>query len=133
MNKKIFKRALAMMMAAWSLRLGAALPGWVQSYLLPVPTRRRMAASLVVYDADVRTDLDEDEVVTAGDIVIAAGYGFDIENDMEGIVYEQEKVAVSYYPDQGSFDADKPGDYDTYYKAEPVSGKDAIQCIEPLW
>ena len=44
---------------------------------------------------------------------------------MEGIVYEQEKVAVSYYPDQGSFEADKPGDYDTYYKAEPVSGKDA--------
>ena len=78
-----------------------------------------------MYDAVFRTDLDDDDVVTAGDIVIAAGYGFDIENDMEGIVYEQEKVAVSYYPDQGSFDADKPGDYDTYYKAEPVSGKDA--------
>lgn len=122
MNKKIFKRAVAMMMAA-VLTVGAALPS--SNVFASGSDEEKDTKTLAVYDADVRTDLDEDEVVTAGDIVIAAGYGFDIENDMEGIVYEQEKVAVSYYPDQGSFDADKPGDYDTYYKAEPVSGKDA--------
>lgn len=122
MNKKIFKRAVAMMMAA-VLTVGAALPS--SNVFASGSDEEKDTKTLSVYDADVRTDLDEDEVVTAGDIVIAAGYGFDIENDMEGIVYEQEKVAVSYYPDQGSFDADKPGDYDTYYKVEPVSGKDA--------
>lgn len=122
MNKKIFKRAVAMMMAA-VLTVGAAFPS--SNVFASGSDEEKDTKTLAVYDADVRTDLDEDEVVTAGDIVIAAGYGFDIENDMEGIVYEQEKVAVSYYPDQGSFDADKPGDYDTYYKAEPVSGKDA--------
>lgn len=122
MNKKIFKRAVAMMMAA-VLTVGAALPS--SNVFASGSDEEKDTKTLAVYDADVRTDLDEDEVVTAGDIVIAAGYGFDIENDMEGIVYEQEKVAVSYYPDQGSFDADKPGDYDTYYKVEPVSGKDA--------
>lgn len=122
MNKKIFKRAVAMMMAA-VLTVGAALPS--SNVFASGSDEEKDTKTLSVYDADVCTDLDEDEVVTAGDIVIAAGYGFDIENDMEGIVYEQEKVAVSYYPDQGSFDADKPGDYDTYYKVEPVSGKDA--------
>lgn len=122
MNKKIFKRAVAMMMAA-VLTVGAALPS--SNVFASGSDEEKDIKTLAVYDADVRTDLDEDEVVTAGDIVIAAGYGFDIENDMEGIVYEQEKVTVSYYPDQGSFDADKQGDYDTYYKVEPVSGKDA--------
>ena len=122
MNKKIFKRAVAMMMAA-VLTVGAALPS--SNVFASGSDEEKDTKTLAVYDADARADLDEDEVVTAGDIVIAAGYGFDIENDMEGIVYEQEKVTVSYYPDQGSFDADKQGDYDTYYKAEPVSGKDA--------
>ena len=103
MNKKIFKRAVAMMMAA-VLTVGAALPS--SNVFASGSDEEKDTKTLAVYDADVRTDLDEDEVVTAGDIVIAAGYGFDIENDMEGIVYEQEKVAVSYYPDQGSFDAD---------------------------
>lgn len=122
MNKKIFKRAVAMMMAA-VLTVGAALPR--SNVFASGSDEEKDTKTLAVYDADARADLDEDEVVTAGDIVIAAGYGFDIENDMEGIVYEQEKVTVSYYPDQGSFDADKQGDYDTYYKVEPVSGKDA--------
>lgn len=122
MNKKIFKRAVAMMMAA-VLTVGAALPS--SNVFASGSDEEKDTKTLAVYDADARADLDEDEVVTAGDIVIAAGYGFDIENDMEGIVYEQEKVTVIYYPDQGSFDADKQGDYDTYYKVEPVSGKDA--------
>ena len=79
MNKKIFKRAVAMMMAA-VLTVGAALPS--SNVFASGSDEEKDTKTLSVYDADVRTDLDEDEVVTAGDIVIAAGYGFDIENDI---------------------------------------------------
>ena len=79
MNKKIFKRAVAMMMAA-VLTVGAAFPS--SNVFASGSDEEKDTKTLSVYDADVRTDLDEDEVVTAGDIVIAAGYGFDIENDM---------------------------------------------------
>ena len=71
MNKKIFKRAVAMMMAA-VLTVGAALPS--SNVFASGSDEEKDTKTLAVYDADVRTDLDEDEVVTAGDIVIAAGY-----------------------------------------------------------
>lgn len=121
MNKKIFKRAVAMMMAA-VLTVGAAFPG---SNVFASGYDGEGTWEPSVYDPDVRTDLEKEELVTAEDIVVAAGYGFDIETDLEGIWYDADKVAVSFYPEQGSFDADAPGDYDTYYKAEPVSGKEA--------
>lgn len=123
MNKKIFKRAVAMMMAA-VLTVGAALQG-SNVFASGSDGEGENAKKLAVYDPDVRTDLEKEEVAVAEDIVIAAGYGFDIANDLEGITYDADKVAVSFYPDLGSFDGNKPGDYDTYYKAEPVSGRDA--------
>lgn len=55
---------------------------------------------------------------------MAAGYGFDVENDFEGISYNEDAVSVSYYADRGCFDGNKAGEYETYYKVVPISGKE---------
>lgn len=77
----------------------------------------------VLYNAQDRQDLETSEVSTAEDIVVAAGYGFDIWNDFEGISYNSSMVKISYYDVHGDFDSSTAGDYYTYYKAEPLSGK----------
>ena len=77
----------------------------------------------VLYNETDRPDLETAEVAEAEDIIVAAGYGFDVEKSFDGISYDEKAVKVSYYADQGSFDGDKPGDYVAYYKAEPASGK----------
>ena len=77
----------------------------------------------LLYNETDRPDLELAEIVVAEDIIVAAGYGFDVEQSFDGISYDGKAVKVSYYAGQGSFDGNKPGDYTTYYKAEPVSGK----------
>lgn len=77
----------------------------------------------VLYNETDRPDLEPVEVAMAEDIIVAAGYGFDVEQSFDGLTYDEKAVKVSYYADKGSFDGDKPGDYETYYKAEPASGK----------
>ena len=78
-----------------------------------------------VLDRKERTDLDSDEIATAEELVIAMDYGFDVENDFEGISYEQSKAIVSYDKDNSNFNGQKAGKYDTFYKVEPASGKTA--------
>lgn len=77
----------------------------------------------VLYNAQDRQDLEVSEVATAEDIVVAAGYGFDVWNDFEGVSFNSSMVKVSYYDVYGGFDSNTAGDYYTYYKAEPLSGK----------
>ena len=77
-----------------------------------------------LYDADTMQGLNATEIAVANDIVIAAGYGFDIENNFDGITYNDSAVKVSYYADKGSFDGNQAGNYETYYKVEPVSGRE---------
>ena len=77
----------------------------------------------VLYNAQDRQDLEASEVATAEDIVVAVGYGFDVWNDFEGISFNSSMVKVSYYDVYGDFDSNTAGDYYTYYKAEPLSGK----------
>ncbi len=77
----------------------------------------------VLYNETERTDLEPSEIVTAEDIIVAAGYEFDVEKSFDGISYEEQAVRISYFADKSSFDGDKPGDYETFYKAEPSSGK----------
>ena len=78
-----------------------------------------------VLDRKERTDLDSDEIATAEELVIAMDYGFDVENDFEGISYEQSKATVSYDKGNSNFNGQKAGTYDTFYKVEPASGKTA--------
>lgn len=78
-----------------------------------------------VYDAEARTDLDADEVVKAEDISTTTDDEFKIAEDFTGISYQADKVSVQYYSQKGDFNPKKAGNYDTYYLAEPISGKRA--------
>lgn len=78
---------------------------------------------LMLYNETDRPDLEPEEIVTAEDIIVAAGYGFDVEKSFDGLSYDNNAVKVSYYAEQGSFNGNKVGNYTTYYKAEPLSGK----------
>ena len=80
--------------------------------------------------ADVRDQLDEDEIVTAYDVVIDMGdyfnpadvSGFKVENTNQST----DKVDVSFFSahatDGTAFTPDMPGSYFAYYIARPVSG-----------
>lgn len=131
MTKKRLKRVLALAMA-FVLTMGAVIP--TAAYANATGPGADVADSNgtgqaeaeqepVLYDETDRTDLEPAEIVTAEDIIVAAGYGFDVEKSFDGISYDDKAVKVSYYAKQGSFDGNKPGDYTTYYKVEPVSGK----------
>ena len=148
MNRKTCKRVTAMLLAA-VLTVGAVLPGgyaYAESTTLPGVTETHEPDSggtegtgaeetvtpddgtetePVLYDAEERTDLMENEIATAEDIVVAAGFGFDVENDFEGISYDENAVKVSFYQKKGSFDGDTAGEYDTYYKIMPESNREA--------
>lgn len=148
MNRKTCKSVAAMLLAA-VLTVGAVLPGsyaYAESTTLPGVTETQEPDSgstesagaeetvtpdsgtetePVLYDAEERTDLMENEIATAEDIVVAAGFGFDVENDFEGISYDKDAVKVSFYREKGSFDGDKAGMYDTWYKIMPESNREA--------
>lgn len=79
----------------------------------------------VLYQAEERPDLEQTEIAEAEDIIVAVGYGFDVEQSFDGITYDESAVKISYYADKGSFDGNHTGDYETYYLVEHVSGKDA--------
>ncbi|MCM1203700.1 MAG: prealbumin-like fold domain-containing protein, partial [Bacteroidales bacterium] len=132
MTKKRLKRVMALVMAL-VLTVGAVIPSAAYANATG-PDADTAAGSdgdkqaeaeqeLLLYDEAERTDLEPAEIVTAEDIIVAAGYGFDVEQSFDGISYDGQAVKVSYYADKGSFDGDKAGDYETFYKAEPVSGK----------
>lgn len=131
MNKKRFKRMAAMMMAV-VLTVCAAAPTGSFAFASGADVQSQAEEETVteesrepeVYDSALRKELEAVEVATAVDIVVAAGYGFDVEHDFEGISYNEDAVSVSYYADRGSFDGNKAGEYETYYKAVPISGKE---------
>ena len=131
MNKKRLKRMAAMMMAM-VLTVCAATPAGSFAFASGVDVQSNTAEKTVteesrepeLYDSTLRKELEAVEVATAVDIVVAAGYGFDVEHDFEGISYNENMVKVSYYADKGSFDGNKAGEYETYYKIVPISGKE---------
>lgn len=132
MTKKRLRRVMALVMAL-VLTVGAVLP--TAAYANATGPDADVAAGSdgdsqaevdqepVLYNETDRPDLEPAEIAAAEDIIVAAGYGFDVEQSFDGISYDDKTVKVSYYAKQGSFDGDKEGDYATYYKAELVSGK----------
>lgn len=126
MQKK-FKNFLAMLMAVVTV-VGVVSPGHMVSAANLDAEEYAVEETkevLKLYDKSERTDLEAKEVARAEDIIIAQGYGFCVEEDMDGISYDESATKVSYYPEKSHFDANKAGNYDTYYKVEPVSGKEA--------
>ncbi|MDE6853131.1 MAG: prealbumin-like fold domain-containing protein, partial [Lachnospiraceae bacterium] len=131
MKRKRLKRIAAMMMAV-VLTVCAATPAGSFAFASSADAQSEAVDNVVteesreleLYDSALRKELETVEVATAVDIVVAAGYGFDVEQDFEGISYNENAVSVSYYADKGSFDGDKAGKYETYYKIVPISGKE---------
>lgn len=74
----------------------------------------------------VRSELAEDEIVTAGDYEIEAGSSFDIEHDFSSIEIPEEKVRVKFHEAKNQsgqdFDTNQPDSYRAVYFVEPVSG-----------
>lgn len=82
------------------------------------------------YYEEIKDKLDDDEKVTAEDVELLAGEAFDISGDFKNITFDKQKVKVSLNEvkdsnQQPGFDYNKAGSYQTVYKCEPVSGKDA--------
>ena len=130
MTKKKFKRLTALLMAL-VLTVGAVVPTGAYAYATGLDESPAGDAPAVensepvLYNGADRTDLEEAEIATAEDIIVAAGYGFDVEKSFDGISYDEDAVKVSYYADKGNFNGNFTGNYETYYKVEPVSGKKA--------
>lgn len=131
MSRKRFKRMAAMMMAV-VLTVCAVVSAGSYTFAssageqseVTVETVTEQSKEPELYDSALRKELEMVEIATAVDIVVAAGYGFDVEHDFEGISYDRNAVNVSYYADRGRFDGNKAGKYETYYKVVPVSGKE---------
>lgn len=131
MSRKRLKCMAAMMMAV-VLTVCAATPAGSFAFASGADAQSQTVQEAVteesrepeLYDSTLRKELEAVEVATAVDIVVAAGYGFDVEHDFEGISYNKNAVRVSYYTEKGSFDGDKTGKYETYYKIVPISGKE---------
>lgn len=129
MRKKKFKRLTAFVMAL-VLMMGAVVPTGAYAYATGL--EEDMAGGFpgvenkepLLYSESDRQDLAETEIATAQDIVVAAGYGFDVEESFDGISYHEDAVRVSYYAEKGDFNGNLTGNYETYYKVEPVSGKE---------
>ena len=131
MSRKRLKRMAAVMLAV-VLTVCAAAPAGSFAFASGADAQSKAAEEDVteesrepeLYDSALRKELEAVEIATAVDIVVAAGYGFDVEHDFEGISYNENVVSVSYYAGRGSFDGNKAGEYETYYKVVPISGKE---------
>ncbi|MBR6223807.1 MAG: LPXTG cell wall anchor domain-containing protein [Lachnospiraceae bacterium] len=120
MNK--YKKILALFMVAV---MSVVTFGQTGMTALAATTDTDANEEISLYDKDVRTDLDEDEVAKAEDINVIVDSDFDVTNVKDGISYDDTKVSVAYVENMGDFNLSKAGKYDTYYLVEPYSGKAA--------
>lgn len=87
MQKKI-KSFLAMLMAVVTV-VGVVAPGHIVSAADQDAKEYAVEETkeqLKLYDKSERPDLEANEVASAEDIIIAQGYGFCVEEDMDGIL-----------------------------------------------
>nr|WP_305136075.1 SpaA isopeptide-forming pilin-related protein [uncultured Schaedlerella sp.] len=74
----------------------------------------------------VRSELEEDEIVTAGDYEVESGSSFDVEHDFSGMEIPEETVTVKFHEAKNQsgqeFDRNCPDTYRAVYFVEPVSG-----------
>jgi hypothetical protein len=121
-SMKKFKRKIALLMA---VVISVATLGQTGMVAFATGTDEGGKDELCLYDAAVRTDLDEDEVAQAEDINVLVDSDYDVTDVTDGISFDDTKVSVAYAEDLGDFDLSKAGKYTTYYLVEPYSGKAA--------
>ena len=87
-------------------------------------------------ETSLKTELSEDEIVTAEDITIQAGEKFDIESDFTGLTISPEKVKVTFKEASGTekqaFDYNKADTYTAVYYVEPYSGRQAYEVTRKI-
>ncbi|MCC8102237.1 MAG: Cna B-type domain-containing protein [Clostridiales bacterium] len=80
---------------------------------------------------DVLEKLDEDEIVTAEDIVVGYGSSFNPEEDFDGLSYKEEKVEITLHEAKSesgyAFTTNRADTYQAVYYVEPVSGSPTYQ------
>ncbi|MCD8075566.1 MAG: hypothetical protein LUF27_11175, partial [Lachnospiraceae bacterium] len=80
---------------------------------------------------DVLEKLDEDEIVTAEDIVVGYGSNFNPEEDFDGLSYKEEKVEITLHEAKSEsgyvFTTSRADAYQAVYYVEPVSGNSTYQ------
>ncbi|MCC8101498.1 MAG: hypothetical protein LIP11_04305 [Clostridiales bacterium] len=80
---------------------------------------------------DVLEKLDEDEIVTAEDIVVGYGSSFNPEEDFDGLSYKEEKVEITLHEAKSesgyAFTTSRADTYQAVYYVEPVSGNPTYQ------
>lgn len=85
---------------------------------------------------EVRENLDEDEIVTAEDYEIEYGSDFDINSDYTNLLFDNEKVKVTFHDSKNEagdyFSVEKADTYKTTYYVEPISGHPQYQVSRNL-
>ncbi|MCD7834520.1 MAG: hypothetical protein LUH00_11135 [Lachnospiraceae bacterium] len=80
---------------------------------------------------DVLEKLDENEIVTAEDIVVGYGSSFNPEEDFDGLSYKEEQVEITLHEAKSesgyAFTTSCADTYQAVYYVEPVSGNPTYQ------
>lgn len=116
--KRKTMRIVSGMLTAITLLTNALSP--VIAYAAPAGE----ADSKIPYYEEIKDQLDKDEVVTARDIEITVGSGFDVKTDFSGIeIPDAEKAKVKLMKAQNEdgkeFSTDHEDTYKTVYSVEP--------------
>ena len=116
--KRKTMRIVSGMLTAITLFTNALSP--VIAYAAPADE----ADSRIPYYEEIKDQLDQDEVVTARDIEVTVGSGFDVKADLSGIeIPDSEKAKVKLMAaqnDEGKeFSTDHADIYKTVYSVEP--------------
>ena len=78
---------------------------------------------LKLYDEKERTDLDKNEIAIAENINVLINSTYVVADVHDGIDFNEKYVEVTYVPEKSEFNINKEGDYQTWYKVVPFSGK----------
>ncbi|MCD8074806.1 MAG: hypothetical protein LUF27_07190 [Lachnospiraceae bacterium] len=80
--------------------------------------------------------LDEDEIVTAEDIVVGYGSSFNPGEDFDGLSYKEEKVEITLHEAKSesgyAFTTSRADTYQAVYYVEPVSGSPTYQIARVI-
>ena len=85
---------------------------------------------------EVVKNLEEDEIVTAEDVILTEGDSFEAENNLSGINYSMSKVKVTFGGAKNQkgqeFDSNVTGVYHAIYCVEPKSGNPVYKVTRKI-